>query len=109
MTVKRLIHHYFVDEAGDLTLFGERGQRVIGREGVSRVFMVGVAHISDPINAALELNRLRDELLNDPYFKNVPSMMPQERKTAIFFHASKDLPEVRYRVFKLLSQLETKV
>ncbi|MDD2710990.1 MAG: hypothetical protein PHV34_23685 [Verrucomicrobiae bacterium] len=45
---------------------------------------------------------LRRQLLSDPYFKNVPSMKVEEGKTALFFHAKDDLPEVRREMFKLL-------
>jgi len=47
---------------------------------------------------------LRKALLADPYFKNVPSMQLDRQKTALAFHATDDLPEVRREVFKLLSQ-----
>jgi hypothetical protein len=40
--------------------------------------------------------------MNDPYFKDVPSMLPQGQKTALVFHAKDDLPEVRKEVFSLL-------
>ncbi|HQK77678.1 MAG TPA: hypothetical protein PKZ25_15895, partial [Candidatus Hydrogenedentes bacterium] len=49
---------------------------------------------------------LRAELLRDPYFKGVPSMQPENRKTAVAFHAKDDNPEVRREVFRLLSQCE---
>jgi hypothetical protein len=41
-------------------------------------------------------------LLTDSYFKDVPSMQPMARKTAIAFHAKDDLQEVRREVFELL-------
>ena len=36
--------NYFVDEAGDPTPFGARGQVLVGTEGCSRHFMPGVFH-----------------------------------------------------------------
>lgn len=103
------IHHYFVDEAGDLTLFDKKGRQIVGTPGVSRFFMVGVAHLSCPKRADIELGNLRSRLLADPYFKGVPSMQPHTRKSAICFHASKDLPEVRREVFSVLPNLWAKV
>jgi len=103
------VHHYFVDEAGDLTLFDKHGRDIVGSEGVSHLFMVGVAHVPDPDQAHQRLEQLRAELLADPYFKNVPSMQPQEMKTVHCFHAKDDLPEVRREVFRLLPQLGVKV
>jgi hypothetical protein len=40
--------------------------------------------------------------LADPYFKGVPSMQADAKKTALFFHAKDDLPEVRREVFRVL-------
>ena len=51
-----------------------------------------------------ELAALRAQLLSDPYFKGVPSMLPEAKKTALFFHAKDDLPEVRREVFKVLER-----
>lgn len=103
------IKYYFVDEAGDTTLFNARGVRIIGKEGVSHTFMVGVADIPDPMRTATVLAELRRSLLADPYFKNVPSMQVGCGKTAECFHAKNDLPEVRREVFKLLPSLGAKV
>jgi hypothetical protein len=98
-----------VDEAGDLTLFNKRGHVIVGKEGVSHVFMVGVAYLPDPQLAHQTLERLRAELLTDPYFKGVSSMQPQSRKTALCFHAKDDPPEVRREVFRLLPEFGVKV
>ena len=68
--------HFFVDEAGDLTLFDRKGRLIIGETGVSTCFMVGVATLPDPQAAHDKLEELRTGLLADPYFKNVPSMQP---------------------------------
>jgi len=108
-TPSPIVRHFFVDEAGDLTLFDRRGRVIVGQPGVSRVFMVGLAHLPEPDEAARQLERLRAELLADPYFKDVPSMQPDGGKTAMCFHAKNDVPEVRREVFKLLARLRTKV
>ncbi len=94
--------HYFVDEAGDPTLFNRKKQIIVGNEGCSNYFMLGKMEIVEPTEVAGELNALRTELLADPYFKHVPSMQPEKRKTAVAFHAKDDLPEIRREVFKLL-------
>ncbi len=101
-----LTHYYFVDEAGDLTLFNKKGQELLGQEGVSNFFMVGLAHLPDPTEAHRQLEALRQELLADPYFKGVPSMQPESKKTALAFHANKDVSEVRREVFKLLPKFD---
>ena len=94
--------HYFVDEAGDPNLFKKRGKIIVGKDGCSKFFMLGVADIADPHLVANELTDLRTQLLADPYFAGVPSFDPKRRKTAVMFHAKDDVAEVRREVFKLL-------
>jgi hypothetical protein len=96
--------HYFVDEGGDTTLFGPRGKILVGQEGCSRFFMLGVCSVGNPESLSRQLEALRQELLQDPYFKNVPSMQVDRGKTARFFHAKDDLPEIRREVFALLTR-----
>lgn len=102
-------YRYFVDEAGDLTLFDRQGRIIVGNQGVSRVFIVGVARLSDPDSCQRALDALRASLLADPYFKDVPSMQPSAGKTALCFHARDDLPEVRREVFRLLPTFGARV
>jgi len=109
MAEKRPVNHYYVDEAGDLTLFNKQGHVIIGNAGVSRIFMVGVAFLPDPQLVHQKLEHLREELIADQYFKDVPSMQPQGKKTAICFHANDDLAEVRREVFKVLPRFGAKV
>lgn len=101
-TRQRTFRHYFVDEAGDPNLFKRRAKPIIGKDGCSKFFMLGVADVADPQAVANDLTELRSRLLADPYFKGVPSFDPARRKTAIMFHAKDDLAEVRREVFGLL-------
>ncbi len=109
MEPEKTIKHYFVDEAGDLTLFDRRKRIIVGKEGASRCFMVGLVDLPNPEEARGKLDELRKELLSDPYFRGVPSMQPEANKTAAHFHAKDDLPEVRREVFRLLASLDAKV
>jgi hypothetical protein len=101
-----MIRNYFVDEAGDATLFAEKGKVIIGSQGCSRYFLLGVLDLPDPNALKVELETLRTNLLADPYFKKVPSMQKSEKKTALFFHAKDDVPEVRREVFTLLMRID---
>ncbi len=96
------VRNYFIDEAGNGELFDKKGRVVVGTEGCSRFFMMGLLDVAQPDRLALDMEKLRIALLSDPYFKGVPSMQVHERKTALFFHAKDDLPEVRREVFTLL-------
>jgi len=98
------VRSYFVDEAGDGTLFDRKGRVIVGREGCSRFFMLGLADIEEPAAVGAELSELRTRLLADPYFMGVPSIRSEAHKTALAFHATDDLPEVRREVFTLLLQ-----
>lgn len=100
---------YFVDEAGDDTIFNARGAVIVGGNGVSRTFMVGFAELPDPADAARQLDALRQSLLSDPYLKGIPSLDPSRGKTAAYFHAKDDCPEVRREVFRMLPKFNALV
>jgi len=97
------ICNYFVDEAGDGILFDRRGRIIVGTEGCSRFFVLGLLDVPDPETLSREMGALRAYLLTDPYFKGVPSMQPEAKKTALAFHAKDDVPEVRREVLRLLT------
>lgn len=99
---QKSVRYYFVDEAGDGVLFDRKGRAIIGKEGCSRYFILGLLDIADPHKLINSLSELRKVLLEDQYFSGVPSMQPKARKTALSFHAKDDLPEVRREVFSLL-------
>jgi len=94
---------YYVDEAGDPTLFNRRGQVIVGGDGCSRFFMLGKLDVADPDGLGKPLQDLRRALLDDPYFRGVPSMSADRRKTARLLHAKDDVPEVRREVLNVLA------
>lgn len=97
--------HYFVDEAGDPTLFqGRIGKPIVGTVGCSRYFILGKLEVDNPLALADKLQTLRAEILADPYFAGVESFRPERNKTALAFHAKDDFPEVRHQVFRLLRE-----
>ena len=100
------IRHYFVDEGGDSTLFSKAGKTLVGTEGCSRFFILGLLDVPDPVALNDRFDELRARLMSDSYFKNVPSMQPDARKTALAFHAKDDVSEVRRDVFQILRDTE---
>ncbi|MBC7620935.1 MAG: DUF3800 domain-containing protein [Candidatus Saccharibacteria bacterium] len=98
------IRHHFVDEAGDTTLFGRHGKVLVGTDQTSRFFIVGRLEVDDVPALEADVAALRAQLISDPLLKAVPSMRSDAGKTALFFHAKDDVPEVRHAVFKLLLQ-----
>ena len=100
--------NYFVDEAGDTTLFGRFGKVLVGTDAVSRYFIVGRLEVDDAQALESDVTALRAQLMADPLLQAVPSMKPDAGKTALFFHAKDDVPEVRREVFRVLLKHEMK-
>jgi len=104
MTNENLVEtkYFFVDEAGNPEIFARRRKVIVGTPGCSRFFILGFLDVDDPNGLRTDLEMLRKDLLSDPYFRNVPSMQQEYKKTAISFHTKDDVPEVRREAFKLL-------
>ena len=98
------VQHLFVDEAGTPNLFHASGKPISDTCSCSRFFILGKLEVENPAVLAAGLNELRGKMLADPFFARAPSFKPERKKTAVAFHANKDLPEVRFRVFDLLRQ-----
>lgn len=97
---------YCVDEAGDSVLWGRHGKVLIGTEGCSKYFILGMIQVNDAETLHWEAMELRQQILADPYFSGVPSLDPARGRTALAFHAKDDPAEVRRDFFKLLLQHE---
>jgi len=93
---------FFMDESGDPTFYDRRGNLIIGQQGCSPILILGFVETQHPESIRELLVQLQREIISDPYFEGVPSLT----KTAVAFHAKDDLPEIRYRVFKLLADLD---
>ncbi|MGH8020092.1 MAG: DUF3800 domain-containing protein [Opitutaceae bacterium] len=94
--------HLYVDEAGVPEIFDRKGRVIIGQEGCSHFFLLGMMEVDEPEKLAAALTGLREQLLADPFFNTAESFKPARKKTALLFHAKDDLPEVRVKVFDLL-------
>ena len=55
--------HYFIDEGGDSTLFSRKGKVLIGSEGCSSFFMLGMLEVPDPSVLQSSLGDLRERLM----------------------------------------------
>lgn len=103
-----VIRHYFVDEAGDGTLFNDKGQVIAGQEGCSSHFILGMLDVADPAGLTQRISELHRQVLDDPFYQGVESLKCHRQKTAILFHAKDDIPEIRERVFRLLAAEEVR-
>lgn len=96
--------YFFVDESGDPVFYDRKGNLIVGQSGCSPILILGFIETQSPKQLRQGILTLQKEIIGDTYFQNVPSL----RKTAVAFHAKDDLPEIRYRVFKLLAGLDFK-
>ena len=94
--------YYFVDEAGDPTLFDARGRVIVGEGGCSSHFILGALDVADPLALSAAMRYLHEQIRADPLYQGVESMRPERGKTHRLLHAKDDLPEVRDRVFRFL-------
>lgn len=97
--------HRFLDEAGDTTFYGKGKKNVIGENGVSKVFVLGMVKVVDPLDEVREkLNNLQVKIANEEFYQ-VPSVIKKINKTGYYLHATDDLPEVRKEMFDLIKTI----
>jgi hypothetical protein len=97
--------YFFVDENGDSTFYNRKGKLIVGEPGCSTHLTLGFIRVKhDPNEIRQAMVKLHQEVINDPYFQQLPSFAD----TSVAFHANKDAPEVRYLVFRLIRSLNFK-
>jgi len=100
------ISHRFLDEVGDTTFFGGGKQCIIGQEGVSLAFGMGIAKIERPLGEVRnEIQVLQQQVADDALLNTLPSVMKRVSKGGFFFHACKDTPDVRTVFLHYLREL----
>jgi len=93
---------FFVDESGDPTFYDRGGNLIVGTAGCSPILILGFVETQKPDGCRRAILELKQEIVAEPYFADFPSI----QRTAVAFHAKDDVPEIRYRFFKLLSSLD---
>lgn len=94
--------YFFVDESGDPTFYDRYGNYIVGREGVSKILILGFIKTDDPRTIRQKLENLRKEVVSDEYLDGIPSL----QKSAVAFHAKDDCAEVREKVYKTIVKLD---
>ena len=99
--------HRFLDEAGDTTFFGKGRVPMLGQDGVSLSFGLGMVKFAAPVA------EVREQVVNlcraveaDAYLNRIPSVARRVQSGGFFFHAKDDSPEVRERLFKWIHQTD---
>lgn len=88
--------HRYLDEAGDTTFFGKGKANIIGQDGVSKCFILGLVKFKEPLkDIRKKVLDLQHTVCRDPYFHEVPSIQKKIKKGGYYFHATDDVPEVR--------------
>jgi hypothetical protein len=100
-------YHRFLDEAGDTTFYGKGKIPVIGDEGVSTYFLLGILILNESVeDVRKKIVDLQTQIVNDPYFGPVPSIRKKKNKAGYFLHAKDDVPEVRKMAFELINTID---
>jgi hypothetical protein len=100
-------YHRFLDEAGDTTFYGKGKTPILGSEGVSKCFILGMLKIKEPLpEVRQKVINLQNNIASDPYFVDVPSIKKKVNRGCYFIHAKDDLPEVRKMVFEFINSIE---
>lgn len=101
------LYHYFFDEAGDTSFYGKNRKNIVGSEGVSHTFLLGMLSFKTPLSEIRsQILDLQKQIGDSPYYKNVPSVKNRVLKNGFFFHAKDDLPEIRKEFFDLILKFD---
>ena len=92
--------YFFVDEAGDPVFYNKHGHYIVGREGCSKILLLGFIRTSNSQPLRQAVLSLKDEIGKDKYLEKIPSI----KKTLRAFHAKDDCPEVREKFFKVIME-----
>jgi hypothetical protein len=99
-------YHRFLDEAGDTTFYGKGKKSIIGTNGVSNCFIIGMVKFKQPLNDIRKaVNDLQLKIADDPFF-DVISIRKKKNTTGYYLHATDDLPEVRKLVFDFIKTID---
>jgi hypothetical protein len=99
-------YHYFLDEAGDATFYGKGRVPVIGQEGVSRSFILGLLKLHEPLEIVRQkIIHLQNKIANDPYYETIPSILKKKSANGYYLHAKDDIPEVRKEAFEFIRSI----
>jgi len=99
--------HRFLDEAGDTTFYGKGKVNIIGQQGVSACFILGLVHFKEPFEPIRDkIKELQTQVINDQYFRDIPSIQKKVSQSGFYFHATDDLPEVRKLFFEYIKTID---
>ncbi len=100
------LYHRFLDESGDTTFYGKKKRVIVGEEGVSKCFILGMVKFKTKLEPIREqIINMQREIISDEFYQDIPSIKKKVNKAGYFFHAKDDIPEVRERFFRFIKTL----
>jgi hypothetical protein len=100
-------YHYFLDEAGDSTFYGKGRTPILGQEGVSSCFILGLLKVNEPLSVVREkVVSLQKRIVEDPYYEKVSSILKKKATYGYHLHAKDDVPEVRKVAFEMIRSID---
>jgi hypothetical protein len=101
------VEHRFIDEMGDTTFYGKGKEIILGKEGVSSIFGLGIVKFNRPLNdIRREISALQRQVETDPLLNTIPSVTKRVKRGGFYFHASKDTDDVRSIFLRYLRDLD---
>lgn len=99
--------HRFIDEMGDTAFYGKNRRPLIGTEGVSLSFGLGMVKFKGDLDDIRQkVCELQLSVEGDPLLNTIPSVVKRMDKKGFFFHACKDTPDVRAVFLRYLRNLD---
>ena len=99
--------HRFLDEAGDTTFYGSGHKLILGQDGVSHSFIIGMLKVSEPLPALrAAVSAQQAAVAADDYVNIIPSVAKKMARGGFYFHAKDDPQEVRAAFFKFIATRE---
>jgi Protein of unknown function (DUF3800) len=96
-------YHRFLDEAGDTTFYGKGKLPVLGKEGVSLSFTLGMTRFREPLPELRErIVKLQKEVEINPLFKSMESVKKRVQKGGFYFHAKDDSNDLKKVFFDFI-------
>lgn len=107
MRPKKEITHRFLDEAGDTTFYGDGKRIIVGQQGVSLTFGLGMLQINGNLHEVRrQITDLQHQIQADRYLNSIPSIKKKIEKGGFYLHATDDPPEVRQAAYKLIKTMD---
>ena len=105
--VPTFIYHYFLDEAGDPSFYGKGKTIIVGQQGVSLCYILGMVKFEGDLNTLRnEVVRLQRYIESASYFKGIGSVEKKKKHQGYYFHATDDMPEIRMLFFDFIKSLD---